>query len=163
MHPQSYEQIKKVAATIKKNDWVLDVGSYDVNGCYRPLFPTQKYTGVDIAAGPNVDVVQTDPFVLPFEDNSFDVVISGNMLEHCTMPWKMVLEMDRVLKSGGTLAITVPWALGYHAYPIDCYRFSPDAFKVLFGSWMVENGRKEYKVIENCFGSMDTFFTGIKQ
>lgn len=38
---------------------VLDVGSFDVNGTYRDIF-SQKYdyTGLDMCAGPNVDVVR---------------------------------------------------------------------------------------------------------
>jgi len=36
---------------------VLDVGSYDVNGCYKNLFTDvgYNYTGLDMAKGPNVD------------------------------------------------------------------------------------------------------------
>src|SRR2546423_10564137 len=43
---------------------ILDLGSQDINGCYRPLFasPPWKYVGVDLAPGPNVDVVLSDPY-----------------------------------------------------------------------------------------------------
>ena len=38
---------------------VLDIGSCNVNGCYRPLFSgtKAKYVGLDICSGINVDVV----------------------------------------------------------------------------------------------------------
>ena len=41
---------------------ILDLGSQDINGCYRPLFalPPWKYVGVDLAPGANVDVVLHD-------------------------------------------------------------------------------------------------------
>lgn len=45
---------------------------------------------------------------LPFEDASFDVVHSANVLEHVTDPRKTFDEMVRVLKPGGYLYLTVP-------------------------------------------------------
>ena len=37
---------------------VLDVGSYNVNGCYKEIFTEygHRYTGLDIENGPNVDI-----------------------------------------------------------------------------------------------------------
>lgn len=45
---------------------------------------------------------------LPFEDNTFDYVVSSDVIEHTPDPYKAVLELIRVLKPGGKLAITVP-------------------------------------------------------
>jgi hypothetical protein len=36
---------------------VLDIGSLDINGSVRPLFRGGTYTGIDVAAGPGVDIV----------------------------------------------------------------------------------------------------------
>lgn len=38
---------------------IYDIGSQDVNGCYRPLFaePSWRHVGIDMAAGENVDVM----------------------------------------------------------------------------------------------------------
>jgi len=36
---------------------ILDVGSYDVNGTVKKIFPLNKYLGIDLAKGPNVDMV----------------------------------------------------------------------------------------------------------
>lgn len=164
MHPQCFELFKPVGKAAAAGSKVLDVGSYDVNGTLKPLFQHCRYTGCDIGAGPNVDVVQTLPHVLPFDDNAFDVVVSANCLEHCKRPWELVLEMDRVLKPGGTIAVSLPWvSIGYHPYPIDCYRITTDAMTELFGPWMVEHRRPGYTVRENKFGSMDTFFWGMKK
>src|SRR3954466_14003721 len=43
---------------------ILDLGSQDINGSYRPLFglPPWKYVGLDLAPGANVDVVLSDPY-----------------------------------------------------------------------------------------------------
>src|SRR6478672_10719054 len=47
---------------------VVDIGSYDVNGSYRTLFgnPAWSYQGVDLEAGPGVDIVLKSPYCLPF-------------------------------------------------------------------------------------------------
>jgi SAM-dependent methyltransferase len=49
---------------------------------------------------------QADVAALPFADGSFDVVIAMHMLYHVPDQEKAVAEMHRVLKPGGTLAVT---------------------------------------------------------
>lgn len=85
---------------------VLEVGSYDVNGTVRPLFAgASEYIGLDVVPGPGVDLVY-DGLTLPFAPATWDVVVSTEMLEHCTRPWRIVAEMARVLRPGGTLLLT---------------------------------------------------------
>jgi SAM-dependent methyltransferase len=45
---------------------------------------------------------------LPFEDESFDVVVAGELLEHLRDPGRFASEVRRVLRSGGTLVASVP-------------------------------------------------------
>jgi SAM-dependent methyltransferase len=125
----SKQAMRDLAEKYKMEGKVLDVGSRDINGNFRDIF--KDYTGSDIVAGDNVDVVQTSPLALPFPDGTFDTVVSGQMLEHCKNPFKIFGEMVRVLKTGGHLAITVPWKMGHHPCPIDCWRFSPDGMSCL--------------------------------
>jgi SAM-dependent methyltransferase len=107
---------------------VLDVGSYDVNGTLRPAAPAGcRYVGLDIAEGPGVDVVLTDPETFPFEDGSFDMVVSTSCFEHDPLYWLSFMEMVRVVRPGGTLYVNAPSNGVYHAFPLDCWRFYPDA------------------------------------
>jgi len=113
---------------------VLDAGSYDVNGSYRGLFTSSKfqYTGLDVESGPNVDIVLKNPYnweIVP--SDSFDVVISGQMLEHAEFFWITVQEMVRVLKKNGLLCIIAPNGAVEHRYPVDCYRFYTDGMAAL--------------------------------
>ena len=112
----------------------LDVGSYDVNGTYRPMVVEKgwQYTGLDMAAGPNVDVVTADPYRFPLEDGTFDVVLSGSTMEHVEAIWRWVPELVRVLKPGGLLAIVTHWQFPEHRYPVDCWRIMPDGMRYLF-------------------------------
>ncbi len=134
MHPASYEQIKRFVYKYvgDREVSVLEVGSLDVNGSFKDLFPARQYTGLDIIPGKNVDVVLEDPYKFPFEDNSFDVVISGSTFEHIPYFWLTAQEIQRVLKKGGWFAMTVPsrgWVA--HKHPVDCYRFLQDSLSAL--------------------------------
>jgi len=141
MHAESMrlmrEMLGKVGAEIGEETppvRLLDVGARDVNGTYRGLVERKgwKYTGLDLQPGPNVDVVAEDPFRYPFEDEAFDVVISGGTMEHVTEIWRWIPELVRVLRKGGALAICTHWCIQEHRYPVDCWRIMPDGMKVLF-------------------------------
>lgn len=127
--------VDQYASTITKNSVrVLDVGSYDVNGSYRPLFaaPRYQYVGLDLEAGPNVDIVLEHPYDWrALESDSFDIVISGQAFEHSEFFWKTMEEMTRVLKKEGLLCVIAPQGFGEHRYPVDCYRFFSDGMVAL--------------------------------
>lgn len=113
---------------------VLDVGSYDVNGNYRSLVEDRgwTYTGLDLVAGPNVDVVAEKPYKFGLRGASYDVVMSGSTMEHVEAIWLWVPELARLLKVGGMLAIVTHWQFPEHRYPVDCWRIMPDGMRYLF-------------------------------
>ncbi|MGJ8668066.1 MAG: class I SAM-dependent methyltransferase [Oceanococcus sp.] len=125
---QSYLQDRKDAPLN-----IADIGAMDVNGSYKPLFdaPSWSYTGVDLAAGKNVDVVLTSPYDWPMADAEFDVVVSGQALEHVEFVWQTVTEVARVLKPGGLCCLIAPSAGPEHRYPVDCWRIYPDGMRAL--------------------------------
>ncbi|MFT5135536.1 MAG: ubiquinone/menaquinone biosynthesis C-methylase UbiE [Arenicella sp.] len=112
---------------------VLDVGGANVNGSYADIFSLEKfnYIAADIAASEGVDVVLSDPYKLPFADHSVDIIISGQAFEHVEYFWLLFEEMSRVLAQDGWLFLIAPSAGPIHQYPVDCYRFYPDAFYAL--------------------------------
>lgn len=135
MHPESYQLMGQMLRRCNKvGASVLDVGSMDVNGTFKPLVLGRgwDYVGLDLALGPNVDVVATNPYEFPFPDNSFDVVISGSTMEHVTAIWRWLPELVRVLTPGGFLAIHTHWQFYEHRYPVDCWRIMPDGMQFLF-------------------------------
>jgi SAM-dependent methyltransferase len=77
---------------------VLDLGSYNfVLKYHLGLLPKDPITTIDWV-----------PEVLPYEDNIFDYVVMGQLLEHLEDPSKYLKEAMRVLKVGGILALSVP-------------------------------------------------------
>jgi SAM-dependent methyltransferase len=113
---------------------ILDVGSQDINGSYRPLFddPHWVYLGADLGPGKNVDIVLRDPYRwVELQSARFDLVVSGQTLEHVEFFWLTMLELERILRPGGWLCLLVP-SRGYeHRYPVDCWRFYPDGIRAL--------------------------------
>lgn len=112
---------------------VIDVGGADVNGGYRSVFADARfhYRTVDLQAGSGVDIVLDDPYRYPLDDESVDLLLSGQMFEHCEFFWLTFTEMMRVLKPDGLLFLIAPSAGPIHQYPVDCYRFYPDAYRAL--------------------------------
>ena len=119
---------------------VLEIGSQDVNGSLRQVCPANvDYIGVDFQKAKGVDVVMVDPYQLPFESDSVDVVVSSSCFEHSEMFWLIFLEALRVLKRKGLFYLNAPSAGDFHRYPVDCWRFYPDSGKALV-TWAKRNG-----------------------
>ncbi len=91
-----------------------------------------KYIGVDIEDHPNVDIVadvhQLSEHVAL---ESVDVVYSHSVLEHLIAPWKVVIESNRILRSGGLFIAYAPVTWPLHAEPWDFWRISPHAWPSL--------------------------------
>ncbi len=146
MHKESFELMKyfvdKYLDREKKIE-ILDVGSYDVNGSYKPLFQNSgwNYYGMDMVAGPNVDLISRSAFDFDL-DRQFDVVISGNCMEHVEAPWKWIREVEKITKKGGLVCIITPFSIGEHRHPVDCWRVLPDGYRYLLEK------ESNYKVLE---------------
>ncbi len=131
MHEQSNNLMMRFARTVPSGVRVLDVGSRDVNGTFKDYFKHCEYTGIDIEAGDNVDIV-VEPYNYPFPDESYPYIISGSCLEHVRHPWRWIREVGRILQKGGTLCVIVPYQHSYHEHPVDCWRIFPDGMRALF-------------------------------
>ncbi len=119
---------------------VIDLGAQNVNGSLREVVPQHfSYLGVDFVPGDGVDVVLDDPYRLPFESESADVIISSSVFEHSEMFWLVFLEVMRVLKPTGLFYCNAPSNGLFHRYPVDCWRFYPDAGNALV-TWAQRNG-----------------------
>ncbi len=134
MHELSYRLMEgALARLLQPEALVLDVGSLNINGTFRPLIEGRGwgYIGLDIVPGKNVDVV-AEEFRYPFPDCTFDVVLSGCTMEHVTAIWEWVPELTRILKPGGLLGIETHTHFREHRYPVDCWRVMPDGLRYLF-------------------------------
>ncbi len=94
-----------------------------------------EYIGVDWApaqekeTGPDIITDLTQP--LPFGDGEFDTAVSFQVMEHLSEPSLFLGECFRILKSNGTLLITVPFMWHIHDAPHDYYRYTSYGLKYL--------------------------------
>jgi SAM-dependent methyltransferase len=102
---------------------------------YRSFFKSEqieRYDILDVQPGPTVTIVADLQDCPQIEDNTYDVIICTQVLEHVPNPFKAVAELHRILKPGGHLIVTVPAAYPYHAVPRDYWRFTKDSLELLF-------------------------------
>lgn len=116
---------------------VIEIGSRIVkgsfeNGSIRGTAPKEfEYVGLDFERGEGVDLLLKDPYVLPIEDSSVDVVLSSSCFEHSEMFWLVYLEITRVLKPTGLFYLNAPSNGYFHRFPVDAWRFYPDSGRAL--------------------------------
>jgi len=81
----------------------------------------------------------------PVDDGSVDTVLATETLEHVPDPDAFLSEALRVLRPGGRLIMSVPFAARWHYIPHDYWRFTPTSLKMLLDragfSDVVVNGR----------------------
>jgi SAM-dependent methyltransferase len=146
MHPTAMSNCKSFFDayskyfTQSKETKVVEIGSQDVNGSLRSVAPSEfEYVGVDFQAAKGVDIVLDDPYSLPFDNESVDIVLSSSCFEHSEMFWLVFLEVMRILKPAGIFYINAPSSGSFHRYPVDCWRFYPDSGRAMV-SWSKRNG-----------------------
>ncbi len=127
----------------------LEIGSRARSGITRlHLVPGGwQYTGLDIIQGENVSVVGDAHQLSTFlEHDAFDAVAAFSVLEHLLMPWKVVIELNRVMKVGSVGLMTTHQAWPVHDAPWDFWRFSGDCWGALF------NARTGFEIVASGVG-----------
>lgn len=154
---------------------ILEIGSGDINGNNNYLFTNCSMIRVDVCKGPNVDMISY-AHDLTFVEGYFDTIISTECFEHDKHYKDSILNMFRMLRSGGLMLFTCattgrpehgtsrskPWQVLSTRLPE-----AEDYYKNL-----TENDIKCILNIENSFieyefsvdeGHCDLFFWGIKR
>jgi len=135
MHQSSYDLVKdfvnKHVPGITRGQLVLDVGATHGMWNYGHIFTDlgMIYRNLDMSEGADYTVSPDNPYFWRqiFEDETkFDVVVSGQSLEHDKFFWKTLENIGNITKPGGIIIIVVPSRGPEHKFPVDCYRFYPD-------------------------------------
>jgi len=134
-----YQNIASLAPSV--NGRVLDVGCGSKP--YQKCFEASEYVGLEIRGRTNKHADQYyDGKVFPFDDGDFDSVLTSQVLEHVFNPSEFLAEINRVLKMGGCLLLTVPFVWDEHVQPFDYARYSSFGFRYLLE-------RHGFEVVEN--------------
>ena len=139
--------LARAGQTVEPSELVLDAGAG--RAPYRDLFAHARYETADFLAVKGKRYVQPDYVCdlaeIPVEDARFDHVLLTQVLEHLPEPARVLGELHRVLKPGGTLWLTAPFFYAEHERPYDFYRYTQyglrhllesAGFEVLEVEWM---------------------------
>lgn len=161
MHDSALKHVKNFFYLyVKPGSTIVEVGSQIVEGqalrcgSMRQVAPQNcTYIGLDSCVGFGVDLVMEDPYSIPLEAECADAVVSSSTFEHVPLFWLTFLEMCRVLKPGGYLYVCAPSNGRVHRYPVDCWRFYPDAGDALT-EWAKRKGY-DLTLLESFIGHPD--------
>lgn len=122
------EFINEINVEIVGGFTVLDAGAGD--GHWRNYLKKDiRYIAMDMGVGDSkVDYsgndIKGDLRQIPLEDNSVDMIICIQVLEHLPEPWKVIKEYSRILKPNGFLFMSLPHSVPIHQEPYDFYRYT---------------------------------------
>lgn len=118
---------------------VLSVGSatdQDKEGRrYRDYFlNAASYTTSDYSSDAPCDLHLDIRAMREVEDGTYDAVFCHSVLEHVDDLWSALRECARVLASGGTYLVGVPFRYGIHRAPNDYWRFTEYGVRYMLGA-----------------------------
>ena len=108
---------------------LLDLGCG--NKPYESLFKKKfaTYVGADLAGNKDAELVIGPDGRVNAQDNTFDCVLSSQVLEHVTDPQLYLSEARRVLKPDGSLVLSTHGIWPYHPDPTDFWRWTVDGLQ----------------------------------
>jgi hypothetical protein len=128
--------LQEFVTEIKPGWLVIETGTkrYGPNSTLRKhLWPQAKSIGIDFQKGEDVDVVvDIEKLTDIFELDSIDAIFSASTFEHIRKPWIAADQMLKVVKPGGLIFVQSHFCFPEHGYPFDYWRFTSEAWKVLF-------------------------------
>jgi SAM-dependent methyltransferase len=112
---------------------VLEIGLNTIPSTYCQIVGKKSivWETLDIADDGKLTYVAENEYKFPVPDDTFDIVLSGQVIEQVRKIWVWVKELARVCKKGGKVIIIAPFSWTYHKAPVDCWRIYPDGMKAL--------------------------------
>jgi SAM-dependent methyltransferase len=112
---------------------VLDYGCAE--SPYRDVLPAgADYVGADLPGNENADVTLRADGTVPLEDETFDLILSTQVLEHVEDPGLYLSECRRLLRPGGKVVVTTHGIMYYHKDPVDHWRWTRTGLSKLVAS-----------------------------
>lgn len=116
---------------IKEKKKNIQLQTLDINPDYKP------------------DIVCDLTDMAVFQDNSVDLFVVLEVLEHVQNPQKAVNEIFRVLKPGGKVIVSTPFIFQIHDMPHDYWRFTSYGLKLLLENFMEVEVRERNGCMES--------------
>ena len=127
---------KYIKPLVRPGMQVLEIGPDDFPSTYHKLVGsadpnTPTWHTLNIYDEPRLTYPNSAPYEFPVPDNRYDLVVSGQVIEHVRAPWRWMPELARVTKPGGLVATVNPVSWDYHEAPVDCWRIYPEGMRAL--------------------------------
>jgi len=134
MHLNSKLLIQKYGLPyFKKGSKVLEIGPDKFPSTVQEMMGQKvEWHTLNIFNDERLTFPKSDEYSFPIQDNTYDIVISANVIEHVRKPWIWLPELVRVTKPGGTVITVNPVSWVYHEDPVDCWRIYPEGMKSLY-------------------------------
>ncbi len=114
---------------------VLEIGPDAQPSSYRTLVQTQPASWDTLDLDERTDIPltfrATSEYSFPIPKDSYDVVVSGQVIEHVRKIWRWMPEVARVCRPGGVVVTINPLSWSYHPAPVDCWRIYPEGMCAL--------------------------------
>jgi hypothetical protein len=106
MHAQAFAFVAEAVKTHGATAPVYEIGSRNINGTVRSLFDRSPgaYLGIDLYAGPDVDLVENAATYLP--PSPVATVVCCEVLEHTAEAEAIIHRACEALQPGGLLIVT---------------------------------------------------------
>jgi SAM-dependent methyltransferase len=115
---------------------VLDIAP-QVHGGAKEYFTKSRVRTLDIDPSSNCDFIadlcRDNSEIIP--DESFDVVLCTEVLEHTLNPFGAAKELFRIVRKGGVVCASTPFNFRIHGPLPDCWRFTEHGLAVLFSGY----------------------------
>ncbi len=108
-------------------------------------------TFIEMAEKQGISIIKHDlnKFPYPIKDNSFDIIISNQVIEHLYYPVKFMIEIYRILKSGGYAIISTENLSSWDNIVVLLYGYFPFSMQLdsglKLGNPISPNYRDKYK------------------
>ncbi len=128
---QLEKRYKNLNKNLAQDSLVLILGAGDKIDYYKKLFNKSRVVCSDVHLQFKPDLI-LDGHEIPFKDDTFDLVLAAQVIEHTLKPWIFASEIARVSKLNGFLQIEAPQNFPYHGEPYDFFRFTFSGLRSLF-------------------------------
>lgn len=113
---------------------VLEIGPDRFPSTYQSIIGDDSITWdtLDLYEHDQLTYSGSAEYSFPVPDDTYDIVLSGQVIEHIPRIWVWMKEVARVCKPGGIVITINPVSWPYHEAPLDCWRVYPEGMKALY-------------------------------
>jgi SAM-dependent methyltransferase len=115
---------------------VLEIGPDAVPSTYQNAVGDSSivWHTLDLRQDPSLTYCALSEYEFPVETGSYDIVLSGQVIEHVRQIWVWIRELARICKAGGFVVTINPVSWPYHESPgvPDCWRAFPEGMRALY-------------------------------